>query len=343
MSDIKKDGLAACVIGASGYVGGELLRCLGAHGAFERIVPVSRSLAGKKVASSHPALAKKLDAVFTDSPAEPGDVDVVFFATPPGVAMEHVALHLDAGAMVVDCSPDFRIKDVSVWEEHYGTKHAAPELIEKAVYGQVEHNRNELQKARLVAAPGCYATLLQLAITPVAKALADAGCKNVTVIADCVSGTSGAGRRTDRSDLLLAEAGGNFSAYALGGHRHVPEVLQEIEKHSGLDLNLEFVPHLLPVPRGMFATVHFVADRQIDLHLALNESYGKERFIDVLEPGVSPQLAAVCNTNLCQLGCAANSQVVLGALDNLGKGAASQAVQAFNVAWGLDEWMGMDG
>lgn len=345
MKNTKVDGLSACVIGAGGYVGGELLKILASHPGIAKIIAVSASRDGVPVADAHPFLRGRLDASFVAKPEKAGTTDVVFFATPPRVAMEQAKAHLDAGSMVVDCSPDFRLKDLDTWEGHYGAGHAAPELVEQAVYGLVELGREKLQGARLIASPGCYATVLQLVIAPVAKAFAEAGCKDLAVVADCVSGTSGAGRRNDRSELLLAEAGDNYSAYALGGHRHMPEVMAGIKAHAGFTPDIAFVPHLLPVPRGMFATVHFLPKKKADIDLgkALNGAYANEGFIDVLPEGTSPQVAAVTNSNRCHIGFAQDTLTALGALDNLGKGAASQAVQAFNVASGLPEREGLDG
>ena len=345
MSEKQIDGLSACIIGAGGYVGGELLRILAAHPRFARLVPVSESRSGCHVADVHPGLRGRLDATFVAAPEEPGSANVVFFAVPPRVAMEKAAAHLDAGSVVVDCSPDFRIKDLSVWERHYGADHASPQLVAEAAYGLVELNRDALSGARLIAAPGCYATVMQLATAPVAKALAEVGCEHLTVIADCASGTSGAGRRPDRPELLMSEAGGNYSAYALDGHRHEPEITEGIKAYAGLEPTLVFVPHLLPLPRGMFATVHFLPEREVDIDLGkvLADAYDDEQLIDVLPVATSPQVAAVVGTNRCQLGCAKGSLTVLGAIDNLGKGAAGQAVQAYNVAAGRPELEGLDG
>lgn len=346
MSETEGNGLAACVIGAGGYVGGELLRILSGHPAVSRVVAVSESRAGAPVADAHPFLRGRLDQQFAGKPCAPGECGAVFYATPPRVAMETAGAHLDAGATVVDCSPDFRIRDLGTWEEHYGAGHAAPGLVGKAAYGLVELRRDELKGAKLIAAPGCYATLLQLAIAPVARAAAAAGADSLAVVADCASGTSGAGRRADRADLLMAEAGGNFSAYSLGGaHRHMPEVIAGVRERSGIEPAVRFVPHLLPLPRGMFATVHFLGEEAagLDLGAVLDDAYAGEPFIDVLGKAASPQVSAVCGTNRCQLGRAAGMPTVLGALDNLGKGAAGQAVQAWNVASGLDEGAGLGG
>lgn len=337
--------LKVTVIGAGGYVGGELLKLLAHHPQVGELAAVSPKRAGTEVSATHPrlraALAKRLKFV-AEAPAAQ---DLVFFATPAGVAMDQARALLDAGAVVIDCSPDFRLKDQPIWEQWYG-KHADFALVAQAVYGLVELRRAELAGAKLIAAPGCYATAVQLAAAPIVKALAKADAGKIYVIADCVSGTSGAGRRQDRAELLLAEAAGNYQAYALGGHRHRPEMIAGIEQHAGLVPGLKFIPHLLPVARGMFATVHVSSEHNCNLEAAavLAASYADCPLIDLLPAGTSPQLAAVVNTPLAQLSGSderANDHLVLCALDNLGKGAAAQAVQAANVALGLDEKAGL--
>ncbi len=331
----------AAVIGAGGYVGGQLLRLLAGHPAITRVTAVSTSRAKQAVADTHPQLTKILAQDFAADADANGKPDVVFFATPPQVAMHQAARWLDQDCIVVDCSPDFRLRDLDLWERWYGVRHANPELVAEAVYALVEFNRNALAGARLIAVPGCYATAVQLACVPIVKALGAQNASDLTVIADCVSGTSGAGRRNDRPELLMAEAGNNFQAYALTGHRHTPEILQGLANYCGVEPVLRFVPHLLPVPAGMFATVHFVATgKQLDAADILRKTYADEPFIDLLKPDVSPQLSSVVGTNYCQIGCASDPLVVMCALDNLIKGAAGQAIHALNVACG---WLETDG
>lgn len=330
--------IQAAIIGARGYVGGELLHCLARHPRVGAVIPCSASAAGGLVAEAHPRLAGSGQRFEAAVPAG-AQVDAVFFATPPRVAMAEAGRWLDAGARVFDCSPDFRLKDLGVWEQWYGAEHASPELAAQSVYGLVEHARAELAGARLVAVPGCYATAIQLAAVPVARALAAAGAK-VRIVADCASGTSGAGRAAGRSELLLAEAGGNYQAYALAGHRHGAEVEQGLAAYAACpQAELRFVPHLLPVPRGMFATLHFIADGAVDVHGALAAAYADEALVETLPAGRSPQLAAVAGTARAQLGAA--DGVAMCAIDNLGKGAAGQAVQACNVAFGFEETAGL--
>ena len=329
------------VVGASGYVGGQLLRLLAGHPAIAQLTAVSARRAGQHVARTHPPLVRLPKQNFVDSVDANGKPDIVFFATPPAVAMHQAPHWLDQGCTVIDCSPDFRLRDLKQWEQWYNTKHSCPELVNQAVYALVEHNRAALADAKLIAAPGCFATAVQLATIPVVTALAAQGNSDVTIIADCVSGTSGAGRRSDRPELLLAEAGSNYQAYALSGHRHVPEILQGLAGCGIAQPALRFVPHLLPLPTGMFATVHFVAqDAKLDYAATLRDSYANEPFIDVLDPDISPQISAVANSNYCQLGYTSSLPTVMCALDNLVKGAAGQAIQALNVAHG---WCETDG
>ena len=345
MNQSTSGSLLISVIGASGYVGGELLRYLSQHPAVNKLVACSTSQVGQPVQNTHPFLAGRLNLKFSADPTVAGPPDVVFYATPAAVAMTSVDKFLATGCTVIDCSPDFRLQNIDTWQHWYKTTHTNPELVTKAVYGLVELNRDRLVGAQLIAAPGCYATILQLAGAPITKALRDQGCTSVRIIADCASGTSGAGRHPDHSNLLLAEAGNNYQAYAIDGHRHTPEVLQGITTHASLEPQLDFIPHLLPIPRGMFATMHFIPDRKVTVDIAeiLADAYASESFIDILPAGNSPQIAAVVNSNRCQLGYCASRLTVLAALDNLGKGAAGQAVQAMNVALGLVETDGLNG
>lgn len=331
--------MQVAVIGARGYVGGELLRCLERHPQVGAVLPCSGSAAGTAVSAAHPQLTGSKLKFVAEPPAD-AKLDAVFYATPPKTAMHTAGQWLEAGAKVFDCSPDFRLKDLEAWQRWYEAEHASPELVAESVYGLVEHARADLAGARLVAVPGCYATAIQLAAIPVAKRLEEMGAE-IEIIADCVSGTSGAGRADGRSELLLAEADGNFQAYALGGHRHSAEIKQGLEDYAGcVSSRLRFIPHLLPTARGMFATVHFLTGAtEVDIHPMLAEAYRDEPLLEVLPAGQSPQLAAVARTARAQLGAA--GATALCAIDNLGKGAAGQAVQAFNIAFGLDEVAGL--
>lgn len=334
-TSLSDSALHVAVIGAGGYVGGELLRILAKHPAVAKITACSDSNADGTIAAVHPNLTGSLELKFV-AVAEVTQADVVFFATPARVACTQAAKFLDAGSVVVDCSPDFRLQDLDTWAKWYGGEHPQPDLVTKAVYGLVEHNRDQLADAKLIAAPGCYATAIQLASIPVAKAMGD-----LEIIVAAASGTSGAGKKVAKSQLLLAEAGNNYSAYAVSGHRHGPEILQGLAEYAGVTAKLRFIPHLLAVPRGMFATVYFVAEKQLDLADILHQAYAAEVFGSVLAPETSPQLSHVLNSNRFVVGSSQSQQAVMCAIDNLGKGAAGQAVQAMNIACGCAETAGL--
>ena len=335
--------LTAGIAGAAGYVGGELIRILAGHGQIGRIVAFSDSWQGRPVSAAHPrllAIGRELDFV-PFSPQQLPECDVVFFATPVGVAAKHAPALLAEEKIVVDCGPDFRLRDIGVWQQVYSLEHPAPELVEQAAYGLPELFAADTAKANLIAAPGCYATCIQLAAAPVVRVIAGQGATEVRIVAAGMSGTSGAGRRTDRPDLLLAEAGNNACAYALDGHRHAPEIVQGIGKYAGLEAQLAFVPHLLPLPRGMLATIHIIADGKFvpaaTAADALARTYENEPCVSVLPAGSSPQLASVLHTDRAVLGTSGTgkSAAIVCALDNLGKGAAGQAVQCLNLRLGL--------
>ena len=338
MNTQNMSGINIAIIGASGYVGGELPRYLTKHPNINNIFPCSTSQAGNQVSNVHNKIINSDLEFVADIPSNE-KIDAVFFATPHRVAMNQAQQFLDNGTVVIDCSPDFRIKDLATWEKWYGKDHANPKLIADAVYGLVEHNREALKNAKLIAVPGCYATAVQLATVPIIKELAKQGISEVKVFASCVSGTSGAGKKAERPELLLAQAGENFNAYGFNGHRHSVEILQGIKTHCNVDANLTFVPHLLPVSRGMFATVNFTINQDLDLDLIdiFNQFYQDDQFINVLDKDQSPQIANVNYSNYAQLGAASSNLTAFCAIDNLGKGAAGQAIQAFNLALGFGE------
>ena len=301
------------------------------------------------MAAAHPrllAIGANLEFVGFDR-QQLSECDVVFFATPAGVAARHVPSLLKEEKIVVDCGPDFRLRDVGVWQQVYSLEHPCPELLEQAAYGIPELFAADIAKASLIAAAGCYATCIQLAAAPVAKSLAKAGAAEIQIVATGMSGTSGAGRRADRHDLLLAEAGNNACAYALDGHRHAPEIVQGIGSYAGREAQLAFVPHLLPLPRGMLATLHIIADGKFvpaaTAADALARAYESEPCVSVLPPGSSPQLASVLHTDRALIGTSGTGEAaaIVGALDNLGKGAAGQAVQCLNLRLGLAATTGL--
>jgi N-acetyl-gamma-glutamyl-phosphate reductase len=333
------------VVGGTGYTGVELLRLLAGHSGVEVTAITSRGEAGVKVADYFPSLRGRYDLAFTDPASAPlKGCDCVFFATPNGVAMSQARPLLDAGARIVDFSADFRLKDKTVWEKWYKVPHASPELFAEAVYGLPEINRERIRKARLVANPGCYATAVQLALLPVVETQF---VDHEHLIADGKSGVSGAGRKAE-VDLLFSEAADNFKAYAVKGHRHHPEIMESLaslEGVSGRHLGLTFVPHLVPMVRGILVTVYARITKDTDFQALFEKRYAKEPFVDVLPPGSQPETRWVRGTNQCRIALHrpfdGDTLVVLAVEDNLVKGAAGQAVQNMNLMFGLPETSGL--
>jgi N-acetyl-gamma-glutamyl-phosphate reductase len=334
------------VVGGTGYTGVELLRLLAGHSQVEVVAITSRGEAGVKVAEYFPSLRGRCEVAFTDPAAAPlKGCDCVFFATPNGVAMSQARALLDAGARVVDFSADFRLKDRAVWEKWYKVAHASPDLLQEAVYGLPEVNRERIRTARLVANPGCYATAVQLALLPLVET---EFVDHRHLIADAKSGVSGAGRKAE-VDLLFSEATDNFKAYAIQGHRHHPEILESLanlEGVSGRHLGLTFVPHLVPMVRGIFATVYARITSSTDFQALFEERYAREPFVDVLPPGSQPETRWVRGTNQCRIALHRpfdrDTLVILAVEDNLVKGAAGQAVQNMNLMFGFPETQALD-
>ena len=326
------------IVGGTGYTGVELLRLLALHPQVELRTITSRADAGTPVAQMFPSLRGFLDITFS----HPDDAqlelcDVVFFATPNGIAMQQARALLDAGVRVIDLAADFRIKDVEVWEKWYGMSHACPELIEQAVYGLPEVNREKIKQARLLANPGCYPTAVQLGFIPLLEAgLVDAA----HLIADAKSGVSGAGRKAEVSSLF-SEAGDNFKAYGVGGHRHLPEIKQGLALVSQGEVGLTFVPHLTPLIRGIHATLYARIKTSADLQSLFEKRYANEPFVDVMPAGSHPETRSVRGSNRCRIALHrpqdGDTVVVLSVIDNLVKGAAGQAVQNMNIMFGLPE------
>lgn len=332
------------VVGGTGYTGSELLRLLLPHPHVSVTQVTSRSEAGVAVVDRYPALRGRIDLAFsTPDAARLNECDLVFFATPNGTAMREAAPLLEAGVRVIDLAADFRIKDVDLWQRWYGIEHAAPELIDEAVYGLPEINRESIAGARLVANPGCYPTAVTLGLLPLLEAgLVDAE----RLIADVKSGVSGAGRKASTA-LLMAECGESFKAYSVDGHRHHPEICQTLNHAAGVEIGLTFVPHLLPMVRGIEASLYArLVRRESDLTGLFSDRYREEPFVDVLPPGVAVETRSVRGTNICRLSVvepqAAGTVVVQSVIDNLVKGAAGQAVQNMNLMFGLEETVGLD-
>lgn len=326
------------IVGATGYTGVELLRLLVNHPDVEIACVTSREKAGSRVDAIFPNLRGYLDLEFV-APDEAAlqECDLVFFATPNGVAMKASAALLAAGVKVVDLAADFRIKDIAVWEKWYGMQHASPQLVEEAVYGLPELNREQIRGARLVANPGCYPTAVTLGLLP----LVEKGLINAQhVIADIKSGASGAGRKA-AVPTLLCEAGDSFKAYAVPGHRHQPEIAQILSAVAGQPISPVFVPHLLPMIRGIHATLYATLSAEADLQMLYEQRYAAEPFVDVLPAGSHPETRSVRGANVCRMAIhrPGNGQqlVILSVIDNLVKGAAGQAVQNMNLMLGLEE------
>jgi N-acetyl-gamma-glutamyl-phosphate reductase len=338
--------IKAGIVGGTGYTGVELLRLLALHGGVELRAITSRKEAGTPVTAMFPGLRGYVDLAFTQpSAAALRGCDVVFFATPNGVAMSEARAVLDAGARIVDLSADFRIRDIAEWERWYKAKHAAPELVAQAVYGLCEVNRERIGSARLVANPGCYPTAVQLGFLP----LVQAGVVDAQhLIADAKSGVSGAGRKAELH-LSYAEAADNFSAYSVPGHRHWPEIRQGLAQIAGGEVGLVFIPHLTPMIRGIHATLYARITREVDFQRLFEEQYAREPFVDVLPAGSHPDTRSVRAANACRIAVhrpperqgGADTLVVLSVIDNLVKGAAGQAVQNMNLMFGLPETQGL--
>jgi N-acetyl-gamma-glutamyl-phosphate reductase len=334
------------IVGGTGYTGSELLRLLVSHPQAEVRVITSRADAGQRVADALPMLRGRVDLVFEDPEQAPlRDCDLVFFATPNGTAMHQAPALLDAGVRVVDLAADFRIKDLSVWERWYGMTHAAPALVDAAVYGLPEINRDAIRDARLVANPGCYPTAITLGLLP----LLESGIvEPARIVADGKSGVSGAGRKAS-AGLLMAEVGESFKAYSVAGHRHEPEIEETLRRATGEQIGLTFVPHLVPMVRGIEATVYAGLRRgaEVDLHQLFVARYANEPFVDVVPVDLPLETRAVRGSNLCRIAVAEPQRkgmiVVQSVIDNLVKGAAGQAVQNMNLMLGFAETEGLEG
>lgn len=326
------------IVGGTGYTGVELLRLLALHPQVELSVITSRADAGTLVSQMFPSLRGYVNLAFCHpEEAHLETCDVVFFATPNGIAMQQTRALLDAGVKVIDLAADFRIKDIAEWEKWYGMTHACPDLVAEAVYGLPEVNRAKIKTARLVANPGCYPTAVQLGFIPLLEAgLIDAA----HLIADAKSGVSGAGRKAEIA-ALLPEAADSFKAYGVAGHRHLPEIKQGLSNIFGGSVGLTFVPHLTPMIRGIHATLYARLNRTVDVQNVFERRYGNEAFVDVMPAGSHPETRSVRGSNQCRIAVhrpqGGDTVVILSVIDNLVKGAAGQAVQNMNIMFGLPE------
>jgi N-acetyl-gamma-glutamyl-phosphate reductase len=331
------------IVGGTGYTGVELLRLLARHPQVRIEAITSRKEAGMPVAEMFPSLRRAVNLAFT-TPEEAGleRCDVVFFATPHGVAMEAGPALVAAGARIIDLAADFRLRDTAVFEKWYKMPHSAIELLEESVYGLPEVNREAIRKARVIGLPGCYPTSVQLGFKPALEAgLIDPS----HLIADCKSGVSGAGRKAEVG-ILLAEAADNFKAYGVTGHRHHPEIVQGLTRMAGARVGLIFTPHLTPMIRGIHSTLYARITRDADFQGLYEKAYAGEPFVDVMPAGSTPDTRSVRGANTCRIAVHrvgdGDTLMVLSVIDNLTKGAAGQGVQVMNLMFGLPETAGLE-
>ena len=331
------------IIGGSGYTGIELLRLLHQHPGAEVHAITSRALQGKKLYEVFPNMHGMSDLSYLLPDDEKlFECDVVFFATPHGVAMNSAGLFLERNIKVIDLGADFRITDSAIWSEWYNMEHTQESLLNEAVYGQPEIKRSAIKDARLIANPGCYPTAVILALKPLLENnLIDPS----NIIADCKSGASGAGRNANQA-TLLCEITESFKPYGVSGHRHFPEIKQELESISGGVIGLTFTPHLVPMSRGIEATIYTdLIDSDADILSCYEKAYENEEFVKILPEGVYPETRSVKSSNYCQISIQyvehSNKLVIMSVIDNLGKGAAGQAIQNMNLMFGLDEKEGL--
>lgn len=343
--------IKAGIIGATGYAGNELVRILSGHKNVEIKWFGSRSYIDQKYADVYRNMFEIVDAVCMDDNMEElaSQVDVIFTATPQGFLAGVLTEEILSRTKIIDLSADFRIKDVEVYEEWYKIEHKSPQFIEEAVYGLCEINRDAVKRARLVANPGCYTTCSILTAYPLVKeGLIDPD----TLIIDAKSGTSGAGRGA-RLPNLYCEVNENMKAYSVAGHRHTPEIEEQLGYAAGRAVTVSFTPHLAPMNRGILATEYASLIKKEDgtlpqaaeIKAAYDKYYGKEAFVRVLEPGLCPETKWVEGSNYVDIGFCIDERtgriIMMGALDNLVKGAAGQAVQNMNLMFGEPEAEGL--
>jgi N-acetyl-gamma-glutamyl-phosphate reductase len=331
------------IVGGTGYTGVELLRLLAQHPEARVRAITSRKDAGTTVAQMFPSLRGRYDLTFSDpKDADLRGCDVVFFATPHGVAMAQARELLESGTRIIDLAADFRLQDPALFERWYKMPHACPDLLREAVYGIPEVNREAIRSARIVGNPGCYPTAVQLGFLP----LIEAGLVDTRyLIADCKSGVSGAGRKAELS-LSFSETSDNFAAYGVAGHRHLPEIVQGLNRAAKEPVRLTFTPHLTPIIRGILATLYApLKNPDTDLQRLYEQRYANEPFIDVMPPGSLPETRSVRASNVLRIAVHrppdSDLALVIAVEDNLVKGAAGQAIQNMNLMFGLAETTGL--
>lgn len=337
------------IVGGSGYTGVELLRLLSRHLEVQLTAITSRGDAGTRVDDMFPSLRGIVDLSFTaPDQSNLNECDVVFFATPHGVAMSHAKALLEAGVRIIDLAADFRLKDTAEFEKWYKLPHSCPDILAEAVYGLAEINRDAIRKARVIGLPGCYPTSVQLGFAPLLKQVKPL-VNEAGLIADCKSGVSGAGRKASVGSLF-AESSDNFHAYGVKGHRHLPEIVQGLKALTGntRDIGLTFVPHLTPMIRGIHSTLYATIApgcENIDYQKLYEDFYRNDPFVDVMPSGAHPETRSVRSSNYLRIAVHrpmdGNTLVILVVEDNLVKGAAGQGVQCMNLMFGFDETTGL--
>lgn len=330
------------IVGGTGYTGVELLRLLSQHPNAQLTAITSRKEAGTAVADMYPSLRGRVDLKFVEpQDGKLSECNVVFFATPHGVAMAQAKELLAAGVKIIDLAADFRLQDVAQFEQWYGMPHSCPDVLKEAVYGLPEINRSAIQHARVIGNPGCYPTTIQLGLFPLLKTnLIDAG----NIIADCKSGVSGAGKKAEMG-LLYSEVSDSFKAYSVSGHRHVPETIEQLQRMTTDKVGLIFTPHLVPMIRGMHSTIYVKLKQDADVQALFEATYANEPFVDVMPFGSTPDTRSTRASNMLRIALHrpgnGDTLVILVVQDNLVKGAAGQAVQCMNVMSGLPETTGL--
>ena len=338
------------IVGGTGYTGVELLRLLLRHPDVQVTLLTSRTEAGRRVDNMFPSLRGHTDLCYSDLNVEQlKECDVVFFATPHGVAMKHAEALVAANTKVIDLAADFRLQDLEQFEKWYGLEHACPEILKESVYGLSELNRDKIKQANVIGNPGCYPTTVQLGLAPVLKA--EGLVKPESIIIDAKSGISGAGRKASLG-MIYSENADNFKAYGVAGHRHHPEIVEALENISGqkgVFEHIVFVPHLVPMIRGMLSTIYVdltEAGQAADLQSLYEAFYANEAFVDVMPAGSSPETRSVRGANQLRIALyrpQPQKLIILAAQDNLVKGAAGQAVQNMNLMFGFNESAGLEG
>lgn len=341
------------IVGATGYTGVELIRLLSRHPKVNIRILTSRSEAGRAVSDIFPSLYGVSDLVFS----EPNDdalasCDVVFFATPHGVAMKSAKYLLDHGVKIIDLAADFRLQDLGAFSQWYGMEHECPDVLGRAVYGLPEVTREHIKDADVIGNPGCYPTTVILGLKPVIEQQNQSQTPLIDkrIIIDAKSGVSGAGRNA-KMNLLFSELSDNFSAYGVSGHRHLPEMQQGVDVllASKFDHNIRFVPHLVPMIRGMLSTIHLTLTdlgKAVDWQAVFETVYRDEYFVDVLAKGQFPDTRSVRASNRLKIAVHQDNDhdtlTLVVVQDNLVKGAAGQAVQNMNILFALPETLGLD-